>query len=129
MAQNAVMAQQALRVLGSPFRDLAECLSALLTPEVVEREVVFGGLAGMYDPLRGEVKESVVRCRRAGIRVVMITGDYPHSPPRVGSASSASLRSTSPKMRPTARPAPGADQRRLGFPGKSSAAPCTPVVF
>jgi Ca2+-transporting ATPase len=47
--------------------------------ENFERDLVFVGLAGMYDPPRPEAKESVARCRDAGIRVVMITGDHPHT--------------------------------------------------
>ncbi len=42
-----------------------------------ETEMEFLGLVGMADPVRSEVPEAVARCRRAGIRVVMITGDHP----------------------------------------------------
>jgi Ca2+-transporting ATPase len=48
-----------------------------LTSDVVERELVFIGLIGMYDPPRPEAKDTVARCHAAGIRVVMITGDHP----------------------------------------------------
>jgi len=78
-SQNSAMAQQALRVLGSAYRELDESSPARLTPEEVERDLVFVGLAGMYDPPRAEAKEAVAKCRAAGIRVVMITGDHPNT--------------------------------------------------
>ena len=52
---------------------------AQLTAEAVERDLVFVGLTGMYDPPRPEAKEAIARCHAAGIRVVMITGDHPHT--------------------------------------------------
>ncbi len=79
VAQNAALAQQALRVLGSAYRDLDIASPAELTVEVVERDLVFVGLAGMYDPPRPEAKDAVAKCHAAGIRVVMITGDHPHT--------------------------------------------------
>lgn len=45
-------------------------------PECVEREMTFLGLVAMMDPPRQEVAEAVERCHRAGIRIIMITGDY-----------------------------------------------------
>jgi len=79
VAQNTAMAQQALRVLGSAYRDLDNASPADLTAENIERDLVFVGLSGMYDPPRQEAKEAVAKCRAAGIRVVMITGDHPHT--------------------------------------------------
>ncbi len=79
LAQVAVMAQQALRVLASARRDLDHAAPAELTADAVERELVFVGLTGMFDPPRPEAREAVARCHAAGIRVVMITGDHPHT--------------------------------------------------
>ena len=79
LAQNTAMAQQALRVLGSAYRDLDNASPADLTADTVEHDLVFVGLSGMYDPPRQEAKEAVAKCRAAGIRVVMITGDHPHT--------------------------------------------------
>ena len=46
------------------------------TPESIERDLIFLGLAAMMDPPRPEVAEAVQQCHSAGIRVIMITGDY-----------------------------------------------------
>ena len=78
-AQNMAMASKALRVLGSAYRDLAATAPADLTAEFVEHDLVFVGLSGMHDPPRQEAKEAVAKCRAAGIRVVMITGDHPRT--------------------------------------------------
>jgi Ca2+-transporting ATPase len=78
-AENAAMAGQALRVLGSAYRDLDHSPPEGLTVDKVERELVFVGLTGMYDPPRQEARSAVAKCVSAGIRVVMITGDHPHT--------------------------------------------------
>jgi Ca2+-transporting ATPase len=77
LARTDTMAAQALRVLGSAFRDLEATTE--LTAEAVERELVFVGLSGMYDPPRQEAKVAVGECHAAGIRVVLITGDHPYT--------------------------------------------------
>jgi P-type Ca2+ transporter type 2C len=79
VAQNTAMAQQALRVLGSAYRNLDNASPGHLTADAVEHDLVFVGLLGMYDPPRQEAKDAVAKCRTAGIRVVMITGDHPHT--------------------------------------------------
>jgi Ca2+-transporting ATPase len=78
---NAAMARKALRVLGSAFRDLnsPDESGNYEDSKELERELVFVGLAGMYDPPRPEGKEAIATCQKAGIRVVMITGDHPHT--------------------------------------------------
>ena len=67
------MERAALRVLAIARRRLAE--DDRVPGDEVERDVEFLGLVGMLDPPRPEVPEAVARCRRAGIRVVMVTGD------------------------------------------------------
>ena len=75
---NDAMTRDALRVLGVAYRvvpNLADELSA----ENLEQELVFVGLIGMIDPPREEVKIALATARHAGIRTVMITGDYPNT--------------------------------------------------
>lgn len=79
LAQTSAMAKQALRVLASAYRDLPPDSPAELTADAVERELVFVGLTGMYDPPRPEARNAIVKCQAAGIRVVMITGDHRHT--------------------------------------------------
>jgi Ca2+-transporting ATPase len=76
LAANEAMAQQALRVLGVAYR-VVNAPPADNTPETVERDLIFLGLFGMIDPPRPEVPPAVAKARRAGIRTIMITGDYP----------------------------------------------------
>jgi P-type Ca2+ transporter type 2C len=79
LGQTTAMAQQALRVLGSAWHDLETALPDELSAEAVERELVFVGLSGMYDPPRPQAKAAIAKCQTAGIRVVMITGDHPET--------------------------------------------------
>jgi len=73
-AVNEAMAVQALRNLGLAYRELPESLTSL--SEEDEKGFVFLGIVGMIDPPREEVKEAIYTCRKAGIKVVMVTGDH-----------------------------------------------------
>ncbi|WP_287154775.1 calcium-translocating P-type ATPase, PMCA-type [Candidatus Solincola tengchongensis] len=69
------MAERSLRTLAFACRPLEE-IPKDITPEELERGLAFLGMVGMMDPPRPEVYEALDKCRRAGIRVVMITGDH-----------------------------------------------------
>jgi magnesium-transporting ATPase (P-type) len=75
MAANDEYARNALRVLAMAKRDLPT-RTGPYSPESVERELTFLGLQAMMDPPRPEVEQAIKTCRQAGIRIVMITGDY-----------------------------------------------------
>jgi potassium/sodium efflux P-type ATPase len=75
LASNDAYARNALRVLAVARRVLPERTNGY-TVEWVERELTFLGLMAMQDPPRPEVADAVDKCRRAGIRIIMITGDY-----------------------------------------------------
>lgn len=64
----------ALRVLALAYRELPEA-AKLSSMEETERDLTFAGLMAMFDPPRPEVAEAVARCKRAGIKPIMITGD------------------------------------------------------
>lgn len=69
---NSEFANSALRVLGFASKIVSEGTDI----KKEENDLVFLGLTGMIDPPREEAKEAVKLCKRAGIRVVMITGDH-----------------------------------------------------
>lgn len=68
------MADQGLRILAFAFR----LLSANQDGEL-EQEMIFTGLVGLEDPPRPEVAAAISKCHAAGIKVIMITGDHPHT--------------------------------------------------
>jgi potassium/sodium efflux P-type ATPase len=75
MLANDDYARGGLRILAVAQRVLPEGIAAY-TPEAVECDLTFLGLMAMLDPPRPEVAEAVNKCHRAGIRTIMITGDY-----------------------------------------------------
>jgi Ca2+-transporting ATPase len=72
---NDEMAREGLRVLACACRDLPQGTQEYKM-EDVEKDLIFLGLAGMMDPPRPEVAEAVKLARGAGIRIIMVTGDY-----------------------------------------------------
>ena len=68
---NNSMAKNALRVLGMAYKD-----SDSEVNENLESGLIYIGMVGMIDPPRPEVKSAIDRCRTAGIKTVMITGDH-----------------------------------------------------
>jgi Ca2+-transporting ATPase len=76
MAAHDDLAAKGMRVLGLAVRPL-DGPPAAGELEALEEELTLVGLFGMLDPARPEVGDAVARCRAAGIRPVMITGDHP----------------------------------------------------
>ncbi|HZD56560.1 MAG TPA: cation-translocating P-type ATPase, partial [Anaerolineales bacterium] len=76
LAAHDTMTQGALRVLGLAYRVLPEVPSQI-EPESLEQDLIFVGLIGMIDPPRLEVPAALQKAQHAGVRTVMITGDYP----------------------------------------------------
>src|SRR3989338_6404490 len=76
---NREFANDALRVLGFAFKTVIDAKRA-------EKNLTFLGLQGMIDPPREEVKEAIEKCRKAGIKVVMITGDHEITAKAIGKA-------------------------------------------
>lgn len=70
------MAERGLRVIVIAVRDL-DGMKAPETPDAFEVDLTLLGLVGIEDPPRLGVADSIAACRRAGIRVAMVTGDHP----------------------------------------------------
>ncbi len=75
LGQNHDMASSALRVLGVAYRPLDD-IPSTCTPDHVEKDLTFVGLLGMIDPPRPEVIEAVKLADGAGLKSIMVTGDY-----------------------------------------------------
>lgn len=69
------LASQGLRILAMAYRNLPPDLAGY-TPELVETDLTLVGMVAMQDPPRPEVRDAVKDCQQAGIRIIMITGDY-----------------------------------------------------
>lgn len=72
---NSSFANSALRVLAFAYRQY-DTMPADISSQQIENDMIFVGLMGMIDPARVEAKEAIAVCKVAGIKPVMITGDY-----------------------------------------------------
>ena len=75
LAAQYAMAEQGLRVLAFAYRPL----ELRWNREALEQNLVCAGLVGLQDPPRPEVPDALGKCREAGIRVIMTTGDHPRT--------------------------------------------------
>ena len=73
--ENEKMAKNALRVLAMAYKELDHLPSKEEMKEI-ESNLIYVGMVGMIDPPREEVKLAVEKCKSAGIKTVMITGDH-----------------------------------------------------
>ncbi|MCK9389441.1 MAG: cation-transporting P-type ATPase, partial [Sulfuritalea sp.] len=73
LAAQEQMTEAGLRVLA-----FAHCAVADGLPNE-ERGMILAGLVGLEDPPRAEVPDAIARCATAGIRIIMVTGDHPHT--------------------------------------------------
>ena len=82
LSANDNMTKDALRVLGLAYKlvkDAPTDTSAEINPDDLEKDLIFVGMVGMIDPARPEVQPALELARHAGIRTIMITGDYPNT--------------------------------------------------
>jgi len=81
-------ANYAYRILGTAYREidaqLAEKLILSENYELVEKELTFVGFIGMIDPPRKETRQAILQAKKAGLRVIMITGDHVETAKAVG---------------------------------------------
>ena len=82
LADVDAMSDAALRTLAVAYRPLASGEDAR-TGEALERDLIFVGTVGIIDPPREEAKQAIGDALRAGIRVIMITGDHPRTAARI----------------------------------------------
>ncbi len=74
------MASDGLRVLAFAWRELT--VGHDVGSE--ERDLILSGMVGLEDPPRPEVRDAITKCHNAGIKVIMVTGDHPHTALAIG---------------------------------------------
>jgi Ca2+-transporting ATPase len=102
---NDAMTADALRVLGVAARLEKDVPEGEVRVEELEHDLAFVGLIGMIDPARPEVRIALAKAAHAGIRTVMITGDYPNTAKAIAQAIGL--------LRPKHKVATGADVDRM----------------
>jgi Ca2+-transporting ATPase len=102
---NESMTADALRVLGVAARVEKDVPAGEIKVEDLEHDLVFVGLMGMIDPARPEVRPALEKAAHAGIRTVMITGDFPNTARAIAQAIGL--------LRPGHKVATGADVDKM----------------
>ncbi|MDP3587113.1 MAG: cation-transporting P-type ATPase [Sulfuricurvum sp.] len=91
MEKHDTMAACGYRVIGFAKR---ECDTLPTSREEAESALIFIGFIAMVDPLRDDITEAVELCHKAGIRVLMITGDHPLTAGAIGMSAKIIIKST-----------------------------------
>jgi Ca2+-transporting ATPase len=112
------LSAQALRTLAVAYRRLEET-TAPHPDESIEQGLVYVGMVGIIDPPRPQAAPAIGRAHRAGIRVIMITGDHPLTAARI--ATDLGI------IEPGAPVLTGADLSRMSEPELAEAVRCTNV--
>ncbi|WP_049764072.1 cation-translocating P-type ATPase [Polaromonas sp. JS666] len=82
LADVDTLSDAALRTLAVAYRPLGPNENPQAT-DTLERDLIFVGTVGMIDPPREEAAQAIAEARRAGIRIIMITGDHPRTAARI----------------------------------------------
>jgi sodium/potassium-transporting ATPase subunit alpha len=112
------MAEQGLRVLAFASRPAPEGMPA----SALERDMVFQGLVALEDPPHAEAADALRKCREAGIKVIMITGDHPRTALAVA-RDIGLVRSSNPRV------VTGAELRGLARAGLDQVLDAEEIVF